>query len=300
MLWARQRNKPARNLCQQWWRVRKSHATKPRGWHGLCHPEPLRLDKENVRIREAEVERLQFIAHIHALYDHRIAAGNKAAHNQSSEWRKPKIPKSKARPLLLFSLLLLYTYTCGRISHNRVFETEKKIGRYELGEIKVSKSFSRMRLKAAIWFVAGFLCSPVVIGVWKAHFVIPVQHQQRYEAYAFFYRTMAELFEGTYSAESGSVREDALGDYKKYADRLGGMCQVHLGKDSAGSFVGQAFFPSGDIFDVAVVRSSGRLYLTLFLPRNWKPLWAETLDRYGVSHPKPRPVEPSMVSGTNH
>ena len=112
----------------------------------------------------------------------------------------------------------------------------------------MSRSSFRACLMAAIYFVGGFLCSPIVIGVWKANFVTPAHRQQEKDAYSFFYRTMMELSKGNYDPESGLVREDALNDYKKYADQLGGMCQIHLERDSADNFVGQAFFPSGDIF----------------------------------------------------
>ena len=157
----------------------------------------------------------------------------------------------------------------------------------------MSRSFSRACLVAAIYFIAGFLCSPIAIGIWKAHFVAPVQRQQQEEAYAFFYRTMIELSEGTYNPESGFVREDALNDYKKYADRLGGMCQIHLGRDSADNFVGKAFFPSGDIFDIYVFRGKERLMLLSFFHRNWESVWRETLNWYGISDTKQRRGEPT-------
>jgi hypothetical protein len=161
-----------------------------------------------------------------------------------------------------------------------------------LGEIMMSRFFSRARVTAAIYFIVGFLCSPVVIGVWKAHYVLPGQDRQRAEAYSFFYRTMIELFAGIYNPESGFVSEDALNDYKKYADRLGDMCQVHLGKDSAGNFVGQAFFPSGDVFDIEVFRSNKRLKLTNFFHRNWESVWRDALDWYGVSTMRQHQLSP--------
>ena len=150
----------------------------------------------------------------------------------------------------------------------------------------MSKSFTRACLTGVICFVVGFLCSPVVIGVWKANFVTPLHRQREREAYSFFYREMFELFEGTYNPQSRFVSEDALNDYKKHADRLGSVCQVHLGQDSAGNFVGRAFFPSGDVFDVEVFRSHEHLELTRFFPRDWSQLWAETLRFYGVSDTK--------------
>jgi hypothetical protein len=150
----------------------------------------------------------------------------------------------------------------------------------------MSRSFFLVGLTVVLCFVAGFLCGTITIKVWKARFVVPVQRKQEWEAYSFFYKTMLELSKGTYNPETDSVSEDVLNEYKKYADRLGGKCQVHLEKDSAGGFIGEVFFPSGDIFEVGVARIGGHLYLNLFLSRNWKQLWMETLDRYGVSPTK--------------
>ncbi len=142
---------------------------------------------------------------------------------------------------------------------------------------------SRLCITAAICFIAGFLCSPVVIGAWKARFVAPVKRQQEREAYSFFYKTMLELFEGTYNPENGSISKGDLDIYKEFEDRLGGMCQVRLERDSAGDFVGYAFFPSGDVFEVAVRRIEGSWHLNYF-PRNWRQLWASELDRYDLSN----------------
>jgi len=147
----------------------------------------------------------------------------------------------------------------------------------------MNRRISRYFVVSLVCFALGFLFGIVAITAHRTRHVEPEERQRESEAYTFFYRTMNELSKGTYDPESGFVRQDALDSYKKYADRLGGMCQVHFGKDSAGGFVGKALFPSGDIFEVEVVRSGGRLYLICFFPRNWKQLWAETLDWYGLS-----------------
>ena len=157
----------------------------------------------------------------------------------------------------------------------------------------MNRQVFRLFIVAVICFVIGVLFGIVATTLHRTRVVIPEQRQRETEAYTFFYKTMNELSKGTYNPESGFVRRDALNDYKKYADRLGGMCQVHLGKDSAGGFVGKAFFPSGDIFEVGVVRSGGRLYLICFFPRNWKQLWAETLDWYRISDTNQRQVKPA-------
>ncbi|MHC4170325.1 MAG: hypothetical protein ACYSWQ_25570, partial [Planctomycetota bacterium] len=148
--------------------------------------------------------------------------------------------------------------------------------------IMMSRLRSRACLTVAISFIVGFLCSPVVIGLWKGQFVAPVELQRRTEAHSFFYRTMIELFDGTYNPEEGFVRQDALDTYDEYADRFGGMCLAHLYEDSGGGFNGDAFFPSGDVCEVAIRKLEGHWHLTYFRPRNWSLLWTDTLDRYDV------------------
>lgn len=158
----------------------------------------------------------------------------------------------------------------------------------------MSRSFSRVCLTAVLSFIVGFLCSPVVIGLWKGQFVAPVELQRYKEAHAFFYKTMIELFEGTYNSEDGYISQkphDIPNIYKEYAERLGGKCVVHLEKDSLDDFVGQAFFPSGDVFDVTVARIDGRWKLVDFHHWNWNRLWADRLDLYDVSDTRQRSAE---------
>ena len=159
-----------------------------------------------------------------------------------------------------------------------------------LGEIMMGKSFSRACITAVAFFIVGFLCSPVAIGIWRGRYVLPVQRQQHREAHTFFYRAMVELFGGTYDPEDGHISEkphnNILNVYEEYGERLGGMCFARLDEGSGGGFVGEAFFPSGDVFEVAVQRIEGRWHLTYFRRWNWKLLWASTLDRYDVSDKK--------------
>lgn len=152
---------------------------------------------------------------------------------------------------------------------------------------------SRYFVVGVICFALGFLFGMVFITIHRARHIKPEERQREREAYTFFYKTMNELSEGTYNPESGFVHQDALNEYKKYADRLGGMCQVHLGKDSAGNFVGKAFFPSGDIFDVEVFRNHEGMMLSFFFYRDWNSVWEDTLDWYRISDTNQRQVEPA-------
>ena len=58
----------------------------------------------------------------------------------------------------------------------------------------MSKSFARTHLIAAIYFIVGFICSPIIIGIWKTQFVdINHEKQIKKEAYSFFYRISTSL-----------------------------------------------------------------------------------------------------------
>jgi hypothetical protein len=144
-----------------------------------------------------------------------------------------------------------------------------------------------------ICFALGFLFGIVAITAHRTRYVEPEERRRESEAYAFFYKTMNELSKGTYNPESGFVRQDVLNEYKKYAEGFGSMCQVHLGKDSAGNFVGKAFFPSGDIFDVEVFRNHEGMMLSFLLHRDWEPVWKDALDRYRISDTNQRQVIPA-------
>lgn len=157
----------------------------------------------------------------------------------------------------------------------------------------MNRQISLYFVVGVICFAVGFLFGVVATTAHRTRHVKPEERQRESEAYTFFYRTMNELSKGTYNPESGFVCQDALNEYKKYAKGLGGMCQVHLGKDSAGNFVGKAFFPSGDIFDVEVFRNNEGMMLSFFFHRNWESVWKDTLDWHGVSDTKQSHVGPT-------
>ena len=147
-----------------------------------------------------------------------------------------------------------------------------------LGVSTMNKSLYRLCLTAAIAFIAGAVFVLIAIVVWKSHFE-PNRSQRQREAYAFFYKTMHELFEGTFNPEEGSVSTDALETFKKYESRLGDKCRLFIGDDSSGYFGGIAFFPSGDSFYVVIVRMDEHMVLKMFNPEDWERFWMDVMPR---------------------
>jgi len=133
-------------------------------------------------------------------------------------------------------------------------------------------------LAIAISFIAGTIFWPMAL-VLLSKLERPGLYQRKKEAYSFFYRTMNELFEGTYNSEEGSVSQDALETFKEYKAWLGGKCRLVIGDDSSGYFGGEAFFPSGDIFYVVIVRKDERMVLERFHPEDWERLWRDLMPQ---------------------
>jgi len=140
----------------------------------------------------------------------------------------------------------------------------------------MNKSLFRLYLTA---FIAGTVFIHIAIIAHKSYFATKQSQRQR-EAYAFFYRTMHEYFEGNYNFEEGSVSPEALETFKEYESRLGDKCRSIIGDDSSGYFGGLAFFPTGDIFYVVIVHmNDGRMVLEVFRPENWERLWKDVIPR---------------------
>lgn len=152
-----------------------------------------------------------------------------------------------------------------------------------------TKPASRLCFTAAVAFIAGVLIVPVT-SVSLTLLAGPSLFQRQQAARYFFYSTMCELFKGDYNPKEGSVSENALKTFKEYESRLGDKCSLlinsypyNLSRQRAGYFTGQAFFPSGDVFSVVIVRIDEHFVLERFEPWDWDLLWSEVLfdtERY--------------------
>ena len=145
----------------------------------------------------------------------------------------------------------------------------------------MNKSLYRLCLTAAIAFIAGILLGPVAL-ISLSKLKAPGRYQQKMEAVSFFYRTMNALFEGTYSPEEGSVSEAVLEKFREYKPQLGGKCNLFIVDSTPDYYECFAFFPSGDIFNLAIIQRDGRWELVGFDIEDWERLWRDVLYRYRI------------------
>ncbi|UCC97274.1 MAG: hypothetical protein JSW66_15675 [Phycisphaerales bacterium] len=100
------------------------------------------------------------------------------------------------------------------------------------------------------------------------------------DARVFFYAAMRALFEGTYDPNDSSISEEALNTFRKYESRLGGKCYAQIHDESSGYHWGMVLFPSGDIFEVIIMRDAEQLLmLKEFAHQDWDKLWSDEIAR---------------------
>lgn len=93
------------------------------------------------------------------------------------------------------------------------------------------------------------------------------------EASSFFYKTMRELYEGTYNPKNGYVSLDDLERFKKYRPKLEPKCYLSKIDEAYGNFFGFAFFPSGDAYEVNMKKIDNDWKLTDFHFKNGYSFW---------------------------
>lgn len=103
------------------------------------------------------------------------------------------------------------------------------------------------------------------------------------EASAFFYRTMQSVFDGRYEPEPGLVSPKALDVIEEYGLQRDGACyllilQKHLGGRWHDGLV---FFPSGNFFEVQLLRTPQRRQISALIPISWERHWEEVLPSAG-------------------
>jgi len=145
----------------------------------------------------------------------------------------------------------------------------------------MNKSLYSLCLTATVAFIVGILVGSVVL-ISMSKLRAPGRYQQKMEAVSFFYRTMNALFEGTYSPKEGSVSETFLEKFGEYKPQLGGKCELFIVDSTHNYYECLAFFPSGDIFNLAIIRRDGRWELEGFDLQDWERLWRDILYRYRI------------------
>jgi hypothetical protein len=102
-------------------------------------------------------------------------------------------------------------------------------------------------------FMAGFVSHPIVMtDVHSGERHQSELEAMRYEALTFFYDTMTALFDGTYNADKDFVSPEALDTFKEFHLKLDRRCWLISVYPDNDLFRGDAMFPSGDIFEVAI------------------------------------------------
>jgi hypothetical protein len=137
---------------------------------------------------------------------------------------------------------------------------------------------------ATVAFLVGILIVPV------GALARPDMYQREAAARFFFYSTMFKLLDGDYDPAQGSVSGDALATFTQHRSRLGDSCSLVMSNDPysqsqqrEGHFVGYVLFPSGDCFEVVVVRKDTDFVIERFEPFGWDLIWSEVLldtERY--------------------
>ncbi len=118
----------------------------------------------------------------------------------------------------------------------------------------MKKPIFRLCLVAAISFIVGYVfcfVSEEITERQRGNEYRRIEELKK-EASSFFYKTMRELYEGTYNPEDDYVSQSAYESFKEYRSMLNPKC--HLGKidEAYGNFFGYAFFPSEYAFDVTM------------------------------------------------
>ena len=151
--------------------------------------------------------------------------------------------------------------------------------------MKMNTSVSRLYLTAVVSFILGMMLGPVALFA-LFHFTGASRNREKMEAKSFSYRTMHALFQDAYSAEEGSVSPHALKTFTEYKSRLGNECKLFIVDSTPGYYECAAFFPSGDRFNVGIVKRDGRWVLEGFTHQDWDRSWKQILYIHGIDRKK--------------
>jgi hypothetical protein len=147
----------------------------------------------------------------------------------------------------------------------------------------MNKSLYRFCLTAAIAFFAGMIFGFLVL-VPLSKLVSPGRYKEKREAITFFYKTMYALFEDTYNPGERTLSEEDLKKFEEHKPRLGGKCKLFIIDSTPGYYECFAIFPSGDIFNLAIMRRDGRWKVAGFHNlQDWDRIWKDILYSYQIT-----------------
>ncbi|MBN2182111.1 MAG: hypothetical protein JW715_09370 [Sedimentisphaerales bacterium] len=93
------------------------------------------------------------------------------------------------------------------------------------------------------------------------------------EASSFFYKTMRELYEGTYNPENVCLPSDELERFKEYRPKLEPKCYLSKLDFAYDTYSGFAFFPSGEAYEVNMKKIDNDWKLTHFFLKKGYLFW---------------------------
>jgi len=139
----------------------------------------------------------------------------------------------------------------------------------------MKKSIFLLCFVAVISFIAGFVLCHVRGQIARTHRANEYRRieELKKEASSFFYKTMRELYEGTYNPEDGYVVKDIQESFEKYKLKLEPKCRLAYVDEAYGSFFGDVYFPSENVFDVIIKKIDNEWKLTYFKGRDSKSFW---------------------------
>ena len=148
---------------------------------------------------------------------------------------------------------------------------------------------SRLRLIAAIIisFAGGFLFHAIVtFNVHSGELRESELETLRQEATASFYEIMRGLFNGTSDPQGQRVSASALRAFNTHRQRLEPRCWLVSVFPQYGIFYGDALFPSGDLFEVGMQKTSEGWVLDSLNHMGTKYFYRDLSDKSGRDKPE--------------
>ena len=141
----------------------------------------------------------------------------------------------------------------------------------------MKKTIVLLFLIAAIFFIAGYIFCFISGLIAEGDHGDEYHHieELKKEASSFFYKTMRELYEGTYNPEDGYVSQSAYESFKEYKSKLEPKCHLAQINEAYGTFYGYAFFPSEDVFIIEMKRFEEKWRLITLDRVNTQSFWID-------------------------
>ena len=101
-----------------------------------------------------------------------------------------------------------------------------------------------------------------------------IQNEIR-EASYFIYKTMNELYSGTYNPEDGYISKSAFDNFKEYESKIEPRCRLARVRETYGVINGEVFFPSGGNFHFILSKTNKGWILDTFNYLGNNEIWVD-------------------------